>query len=76
MPAVAPIARAPQKVTRRVAFPMVAPPACAPIAPSKAKNSNDAAETNGTRIDAGAISTIDSGIAAPTENVAADVSAA
>ena len=45
MPAVIAIAIAPQKATRSVALPTGAPPAFAPIAPSIARNTKDAAET-------------------------------
>lgn len=54
MPAVSAMAKAPQKVTRTVAFTTFAPPALAPIAPSKERNSSDAAETSGTSWFAGA----------------------
>ena len=45
MPAVSAIASAPQKVTRTVAFATFAPPARAPIAPSRARKPSDAIET-------------------------------
>ena len=76
MPAVRAIAKAPQNVTRAVARRTLAPPALAPIAPRSARKPNDAAETIGTSAPAGARTTISKGMAAPTENVAAEVSAA
>ena len=48
----------------------------APIAPRRARKPNDAAETIGTSAPAGDRTTISKGMAAPTENAAADVSAA
>ena len=76
IPAVTAIAIAPQNVTRAVAVTMFAPPAFAPIAPSKARNASEAAETTGTSREGGEIRTITSGMAAPTENDAAEVRAA
>ncbi|MDT4858722.1 hypothetical protein FQZ97_932030 [compost metagenome] len=76
MPAVRAMAKAPQKVTRTVAFTTFAPPALAPIAPSKERNSSDAAETSSTSCFAGASHTMASGIIAPTAKVRADVRAA
>src|SRR6185312_11091568 len=76
IPAVTPSASAPQNVTRIVARSIFAPPAFAPIAPSRAKKPNDAAETIGTSKLAGETTTISNGIAAPTENITAEVSAA
>ena len=78
MPAFNAIASALQKVTRMVALRVSAPPARAPIAPSNARNArnarnaSDAMDKIGTRAVEGAISTIASGIAAPTAKVAAD----
>ena len=71
-----PRANAPQKVTRNVARKMFAPPAFAPIAPNKARKPNDAADTIGTSTFVGETTTISNGMAAPTENITADVSAA
>src|SRR5665213_924389 len=76
IPAVRAIARAPQNVTRAVARRMFAPPAFAPIAPRTARKPKDAANTIGTSAPGGDITTISKGIAAPTENDAAEVSAA
>lgn len=45
MPAVTAIAAAPQKATRAVARGMAAPPALAPSAPSTARNTSEAADT-------------------------------
>src|ERR1039458_10271888 len=76
IPAVIPRAKAPQNVTRNVARRMFAPPAFAPTAPSRARKPRDAADTTGTSILMGATMTISNGIAAPTENITADVTAA
>ena len=76
IPAVRAIANAPQKVTRAVARRMFAPPAFAPIAPKRERNPKDAAETIGTSALAGDTTTMSNGMAAPTENITADVSAA
>ena len=70
------MANAPQKATRVVAFRTSAPPAFAPTAPSSARKTNEAIETIGISLLDGEISTIKRGSAAPTANVAADVSAA
>jgi hypothetical protein len=76
IPAVRAIANAPQNVTRAVARKTLAPPALAPIAPSRARKSKDAADTMGTSKLRGDNSTANKGIAAPAEKVAADVKAA
>jgi hypothetical protein len=76
IPAVRAIANAPQKVTRAVARRTFAPPVIAPIAPRSARKAKDAADTIGTSAPAGATTTMSKGMAAPTENVAAEVSAA
>src|SRR6185503_15059381 len=76
IPAVRAIANAPQKVTRAVARRMCAPPAFAPIAPRRARKPKDAADTMGTSAPAGDTTTMSKGMAAPTENITADVSAA
>ena len=47
IPAVTPIASAPQNVTRMVGFRMFAPPALAPIMPSRARNTKEPTETVG-----------------------------
>ena len=76
IPAVIPSAIAPQNVTRKVARRMLEPPAFPPIAPSKARKPNDAADTVGTSTFTGETTTISNGIAAPTENITAAGSAA
>ena len=76
IPAVRAMASAPQNVTRAVARTMFAPPALAPIAPRRARKPKDAPDTIGTSAPAGDTTTMSKGIAAPTENDAADVSAA
>ena len=76
MPAVRAIANAPQNVTRAVARRTFAPPAFAPIAPRRARKPKDAADTMGTSAPAGDTTTMSKGMAAPTANVAAEVSAA
>src|SRR4029079_3389902 len=73
IPAVRAIARAPQNVTRAVARRAFAPPALAPIRPRRARKPKDAVDTTGTSTFAGDTTTMSKGIAAPTENVAADV---
>ena len=55
-----------------VARRMLAPPARAPIAPKTARKASDAADTTGTNALPGDTTTISNGIAAPTENIAAD----
>ena len=76
MPAVIPSANAPQNVIRMVARRIWAPPALAPTAPRNARKPSDAADVTGTRIVEGYTTTISNGMAAPTENVTADVRAA
>ena len=76
IPAVIAIARAPQKVTRNIGFKISAPPVLAPRNPSKARNRSDPVETMGISRFDGESRTSARGAAAPTENVAADVSAA
>ena len=76
MPAVMAMANAPQNVTRVVARMMFAPPAFAPTAPSRARKPRDAMDTTGPRIRGGDTTTMSNGMAAPMENVAADVRAA
>ena len=70
------MASAPQNVTRAVARKMFAPPALAPIAPRRARKSKEAPDTMGTSAPVGDTTTMSKGIAAPTANDAADVSAA
>src|SRR5580704_9859785 len=76
MPAVRAIASAPQNVTRAVARRTFAPPVLAPIAPRRARKPNEAADSRGTSAPGGDTTTMSKGRAAPTENDAADVSAA
>jgi len=76
MAAVTPIARAPQNTTRMVGLKASAPPVFAPIIPSKARKANDPTETIGNSQVDGEKRARMSGPAAPTENVAADASAA
>ena len=76
MPAVIAIARAPQNVTRTIPIRMGAPPVRAARAPSSARENKEAADTRSNRLVAGAITTMSKGSAAPTVNVAAEVSAA
>src|ERR1700674_2320133 len=76
MPPVRAIAKAPQNVTRAVARRTFAPPVLAPIAPRRARKPNDAADTRGTSAPGGDTTTMSKGRPAPTENDAADVSAA
>jgi hypothetical protein len=76
IPEVSAIASAPQNVTRAVARTTFAPPALAPIAPRSARKCSDAADTIGTSAPAGETITMSKGMAAPTEKVTADVSAA
>ena len=76
MPAVTAIASAPQNVTRHAPFVTLAPPARAANPPRYARNSRDTPATKGTRLVAGTMTTVRSGMAAPTANVLADVSAA
>ena len=64
-----------QNVTRAVARRTFAPPALAPIAPRRARKPKDATDTTGTSALAGDMTTMSKGMAAPTENVAADVRA-
>jgi hypothetical protein len=75
-PAVSAIANAPQNVTRAVARRTLAPPALPPIAPRRARKPKDAVATIGTSAPAGDTTTMSKGMAAPTENDRADVSAA
>ena len=76
MAAVKPIASAPQNTTRMVGLKTSAPPVFAPIIPSKARKANDPTETTGSSHVDGERSVRMRGPAAPTENVAADASAA
>ena len=77
MPAVIAMANAPQKATRNVALPTGAPPTLAPIAPSNARNNNEAIDTPKIieRVD-GDNHAASSGNEAPAVKVAAEVIAA
>ena len=75
-PAVTVMASAAQKVTRNTPFVTLAPPARAANPPRSARNSRDTAATRGIRLVVGAMRTVKRGMAAPTANVLADVSAA
>lgn len=63
-PAVIPIASAPQNVTRVAAFKTGDPPTFEEKIPNKARHSNEVKETDGIRIEAGNINTVNMGIAA------------
>lgn len=76
IPAVMANAKAPQNVTRTVARRTFAPPALAPTAPRSARNTRDAAETIGISASAGDMAAMSNGMAAPVENMTADVRAA
>ena len=76
IPAVIASANAPQNVTRTVARRMFAPPARAPMAPSRARKPSDAPATIGSSAFVGDTTTMSNGMAAPIENIAAEVSAA
>src|SRR5271168_883418 len=77
IPAVTAIASAPQNVTRKVGLTIDdAPPAKAPIAPSAAKNINEAEGTTASSADSGANTAASVGAAAPIEKVMAEVRAA
>ena len=75
-PAVNAIASAPQNTTRSVGLITGAPPARADIAPSAVRTTSEVPATTGTTDDAGDISAASNGMAAPAENVSADVNAA
>ena len=74
--AVMAIANAPQNVTREAAVMIAAPPAWADKAPSRPSDTSALSVTAQTSSDAGTSSTTSSGMAAPTEKVAAEVKAA
>ena len=65
-----------QNVTRIVGFRIPAPPALAPAAPNRARQTSDPAETVNAVLPAGERKAMASGTAAPTANMAAEVSAA
>lgn len=70
------MARAPQKITRIMGLITSAPPAFAPTIPSSTRKISDPAATTGSSRTVGAKTRSTNGAAAPTENVAADASAA
>lgn len=76
IPAVAAIAKAPQKVTRAIALEIGAPPAFAETPPSKAKKNSDNTVTMTEIIFSGEKNAAASGKAAPTAKLAAEASAA
>jgi hypothetical protein len=76
IPAVMPIAKAPQKVTRSAALPIVAPPTQAPTAPSIARNNSEAIETLAMTHPLGVTSARMTGNTAPTAKADADAKAA
>ena len=67
-PAVAPIARAPQIVTRHAPTRTPAPPARAAMAPNEARNASDMPDTHGISPRAGANAVTAKGRSAPTAN--------
>ena len=71
-----PLPKRPRMSLGRWPAEIFAPPAFAPIAPSSARKHKDAIDTTGTSALAGDTITMSKGMAAPTANVAADVSAA
>ena len=75
-PAVRPMARAPQKVTRTTDFKTGEPPARAAKEPSSARKASELPETTHTSADSGTKKTSSSGRAAPTENEHAEAKAA
>jgi hypothetical protein len=75
-PAVAAMARAPQKVTRIAPIIMPAPPACAANAPRSARNNSEVPATKGIRAASGTMAVTTRGMAAPTAKLAADAKAA
>tara|TARA_R100001440_G_scaffold17451_1_gene29456 strand:+ start:5085 stop:5489 length:405 start_codon:yes stop_codon:yes gene_type:complete len=75
-PAVKPIAKAPQNVTREAALRTGAPPTFAANEPSKARNTNELPGTIHISNHSGNNRTTHRGRAAPTENVPADANAA
>src|SRR4029453_538681 len=75
-PAVSPIASAPQNVTRTAPVVTGAPPTRAAIPPRIARNTSEIPETRRIRLDAGTMAAANSGIAAPTAKLAAEVNAA
>src|SRR5689334_13311572 len=75
-PAVAAIARAPQKTTRAAPVVIDAPPVRAARAPRAARHNSDTTKTVDVRLVAGASTIARTGTPAPTANVAAEARAA
>src|ERR1022692_4262725 len=75
-PAVRPMARAPQKVTRTTDFNTGEPPARAAREPSSARKASELPETTQTSADSGTKKTSSSGRAAPTVKEHAEAKAA
>ena len=75
-PAVRPMARAPQKVTRTTDFNTGEPPARAAREPSSARKASELTETTQTSVDTGTKKTSSSGREAPTVNEHAEAKAA
>src|ERR1700733_13943318 len=76
IPAVTPMASAPQKPTLSAGFTIGAPPSQAPSAPSATRKTNAAAGTASTMAPGGATNATNVGSAAPSEKATADVKAA
>src|SRR5262249_18491749 len=76
MTAVAAMGNAPQKVTRTVGLNTSAPPSVAPMPPKIARHKREPPEISQDTLSAGEITARATGTAAPTEKVAAEVSAA
>jgi len=76
MPAVMPMASAPQKVTRITLGVTLAPPARAANAPKSARKISDVPDTEIIRVAAGARAETMSGMTAPTAKLLADANAA
>jgi len=75
-PAVAPMASAPQNVTRIMLGMTLAPPARAAIAPKSARKSSEVPDTEIIRLASGAKAVTNKGMAAPTAKLPAEASAA
>ena len=74
--AVTPMASAPQNVTRIAPTLTLAPPTRAANPPRIARNTSEVPATTGIRLDPETKATANSGMAAPTAKLAADVNAA
>ena len=75
-PAVTPMARAPQNVTRIAPAETPAPPAPAANAPKSARNKSEVPGTTIIKLDVGAIVVTKRGAAAPTAKLLAEANAA